>query len=211
MKYVKLFENFQSDKELENINSNFKQWFKNSKVMNKSGEPLVVYHGSKSEDITEFVKTSDIGYHFAEAINIAKDMCGEYDDGYGFVRKIPPIACYLSIQNMGELPDLEFWRKSDLLKEVETENEYRKSKEYPLLNFEYDNTKPLLDNMKIFSKEYSNLDCDWRDIDGFVYYNMYEGRYTQTSKISYIALKPNQIKSIKNDGTWDINDNNIKS
>lgn len=205
MKHIKLFESYQ----LENIN--FKKWFKNSKVVNKDGEPLIVYHGSKKEDITEFIRTNDIGFHFAESIDIAKGMCGKYEDEYGFIMKTKPIACYLSIQNIGELPDLEFWRKSDLLKEIEIENEYRKSKNYPLLNFEYDNTKSLLDNMKIFSKEYSNLECDWNDIDGFVYYNEYEGRHTQMSKISYIALNPNQIKSTENDGTWDSNDNNINS
>ena len=29
-----------------NINSNFKKWFKNSKVVDKQGNPLVVYHGT---------------------------------------------------------------------------------------------------------------------------------------------------------------------
>lgn len=43
MQHIKLFENF----------SDFDQWFKGSKVVDKQGKPLVVYHGSKTE-IDEF-------------------------------------------------------------------------------------------------------------------------------------------------------------
>jgi hypothetical protein len=33
----------------------------------------------------------------------------------------------------------------------------------------------------------------------------------QDSDTVYVTFKPNQIKSVENDGTWDINDNNIYS
>lgn len=37
-----------------NLNDNFKKWFGNSKVVDKSGKPLPTYHGSKS-DFEEFM------------------------------------------------------------------------------------------------------------------------------------------------------------
>lgn len=35
--------------ESKNLDSNFNKWFRNSKVVDKKGEPLVVYHGSQSD------------------------------------------------------------------------------------------------------------------------------------------------------------------
>jgi len=42
--------------------------------------------------------------------------------------------------------------------------------------------------------------------DGFIYDNAFEG-----SGKSYIAFNSNQIKSVDNDGTWDLDDDNIFS
>lgn len=192
--------------------NNFKKWFKNSQVVDKSGNPLILHHGSRSNDFNEFSITKDIGFHFSVSKNIAKDMAGKYTDDYDFLHDIEPLNVYLSIQKLGGLPDLEFWKKNDLIKALNKENEfYRKPYNEEPMKFVYDDRESLLDNIKRFSFEYSNLDGNYKDIDGFEYYNEYEGRFTSGSKISFIALKPNQIKSVKNDGTWDINDNNIYS
>jgi hypothetical protein len=195
-----------------NINNDFWNWFKNSEVVDKSGNPLIVNHGSKNKDFNQFSITNDIGFHFAVSKNIAKDMSGKYTDDNYSTHDIEPLNVYLSIQKLGGLPDLEFWRKNDLIKALNKENEFYRVpyKEEPM-KFVYNDKESLLDNIKQFSFEYSNLSGNYKDIDGFVYYNEYEGRFTKDSKISYIVLKPNQIKSIKNDGTWDINDNNIYS
>jgi hypothetical protein len=184
---------------------NFKKWFKNSEVVNNSGEPLVLYHGSENKDFNEFKITKDIGFHFAVSKNIANNMVGKYTDEYDFTHNIDPLEVYLSIQKLGALPDLELWRKIDLIRALNKENEHNP------MNFIYDDNETLLDNIKRFSFEFSNLSGDYKDIDGFIYYNRYEGRFNKDSKISYIALKPNQIKSVNNDGTFDTNDNNIFS
>jgi len=44
-------------------NPNFKAWFGNSKVVDKNGKPLVVYHGSRT-NFNKFKITMDGGYHF---------------------------------------------------------------------------------------------------------------------------------------------------
>jgi hypothetical protein len=118
---------------------------------------------------------------------------------------------YLSIKNPAGINDLEFWRKNDLIKSVEKENKYRQEENKPPMEFQYDPSLSLIDNMKKYAFELSEMTGNYNDIDGFVYYNEFEGRFTNDSKFSFIALKPNQIKSIDNDGSWDINDNNILS
>lgn len=40
---------------------------------------------------------------------------------------------------------------------------------------------------------------------------MYDNSFEHEGSLSYIAFYPNQIKSIHNDGSWDVNDNNIYS
>jgi hypothetical protein len=197
MKYVLKFEKYN-----ESLSTNFANWFKNSQVVDKEGKPLVCYHGSKKEDLREFVKSTDIGYHFAVSKEIAKGMCGTYEDDYGFTGYIKPISCYLSIQKLGQLPDLEFWRKKDLLKCLD---------ENPDIDFIYDDKESLLDNLKRFSFIISKLDGNYKDIDGFIYYNEYEGVGSIYNKTSYIILNSNQVKSTENDGSYDLNDNDIYS
>jgi hypothetical protein len=195
-----------------NINDNFQKWFKNSKVINKSGKPIVCYHGSKSQNFNVFSKTTDIGFHFSVSKKIADDMCGLSEpDEFEYRESIKPLEVFLSVQNMAEIPDLEFWRKSDLLKALNEENEYRKYKKQDLMKFEYDISESLINNIKKFSVEYSELNIDYHQIDGFVYYNEYEGRNSNIDKTSIIVLNSNQIKSVNNDGSWDVNDDNIYS
>ena len=203
MKHLLKYNNFIKES-IEN--SNFKNWFKNSKVVDKQGNPLIVYHGSKSDDFEEFSKSNDIGYHFAQDIKIAKKMCGSYEDDWGNTTFIKPKAFYLSIQKLGYLPDLEFWTKRDLLKSVE---EYKDILAKRNIHFEYDMKETFIDNLKRFSFLFSgDIDGNYKDIDGFVYSNDYE-RVIGGIHTCFIALNPNQIKSVDNKGNWNSNDNNF--
>lgn len=77
---------------------NFKNWFGNSKVVDKAGNPLVVYHGTEL-DFNEFnisrVGTSTDsgmwgqGFYFTDDIN--------YANRYAKNKKL--LQCYLSIKN----------------------------------------------------------------------------------------------------------------
>ena len=64
MKYIKLYENY----------NDFDKWFKGSKVVDKNGKPLVVYHGSHTE-ITEFY---DGTFFTADYMNADGYAGGEY-------------------------------------------------------------------------------------------------------------------------------------
>ena len=80
MKFIKLFEDFTS-----NINDNFWKWFGNSKIVDTDGEPLVVYHGSKTmfDSFDDKKKGSGTdyglrgrGFYFSTNINSSKAYGG---------------------------------------------------------------------------------------------------------------------------------------
>ena len=75
----------------------FKEWFGDSKVVDKSGKPLVVYHGT-DKDFKQFDKEKignkfeySIGFHFADDLNEAK----EYLDKKNKIIK----SVFLNVQN----------------------------------------------------------------------------------------------------------------
>ena len=52
------------------------EYFKDSKVRDKKGRLLTVYHGTKKAGFTMFAKTDDIGYFFAKSLKTAKTYSG---------------------------------------------------------------------------------------------------------------------------------------
>ena len=71
-----------------NLNDNFKKWFGNSKVVDKRGNPLVVYHGSQS-DFEEFDGQS---YFTDDYMNADGYAGGEYVYGVYLSVKKPLIV-----------------------------------------------------------------------------------------------------------------------
>lgn len=79
----------------------FKRWFGNSKVVDKNGEPLVVYHGTRPTDEAEGFDVFDIGAagaYFTPDPSYAQaftdDTFDEFDGARG-----PILPVYLSVQN----------------------------------------------------------------------------------------------------------------
>lgn len=109
MKYLKLFEKYKN-------NARFNEWFKNSKVVDKNGDPLVVYHGTK-RDFDTFAPKSHRedteGYYFSADPKYANVFMGydnEEEDLHQSTKrqingpnigKISPsiVPVYLSLQN----------------------------------------------------------------------------------------------------------------
>lgn len=91
---------------------NFYKWFGNSKVVDNQGRPLVVYHGSKTEQIFRFFdkdKSNSSLYHgsfwFTDNYDVALSYAKEYERDYvtGFhtdklIRTNPIYEGYLRIQ-----------------------------------------------------------------------------------------------------------------
>lgn len=95
-------------------NPNFSKWFKNSKVVNSSGEPLIVFHGTARtfKDFSQEAKSSTgneasyIGFWFAENKEVANQFAkasGDWDEtskSYrNYVEGSQVIPVFLSIQN----------------------------------------------------------------------------------------------------------------
>lgn len=212
-----------------NLNNNFKKWFGNSKVIDDSGNPMIVFHGT-SKGAFEIFKPkkgykgkskqqADLGSHFS--------IDKEYAQGYAGDKKNSKLyECYLRIENP-LLTNVMIWREDD----EQTFQTYLNfildayKKHYKLRGENYydkqftDKLKEpqnlmlnsfILDNIpsaKLYDKmiEYG--------FDGMFHepYNRESIYHFKNHPRAYIILKANQVKAVDNDGTWDLDDDNIYS
>jgi len=170
----------------------FEKWFGNSKVVDKDGKPLVVYHGT-NENFKIFDEmmlgrsahpSAHYGFYFATDIKLAN----EFADKEG--GNIIPV--YLKITNPIELEaedfaeDLDFWRGVEGAKY--DKGQYESSRNYFL-------------SMR-----------EWGIKNGYdgVYIKSGKTKYPELNYDNWIAFNPNQIKSaIGNRGTFDPKDPDI--
>lgn len=169
------------------MNAAFKKWFGDSKVVDKHGQPLVVYHGSPDK---RFIRESGIfqtmserfgktdlnrAFFFTSDYRVAKTYADEhrafdYQNAEGGV-----ISAYLSIQHPLVIDNKgERWRNT--IKRIAT----ARSKEY----------------------------------DGVIIFNTiddYASDDESSTTTVYVVFDSKQIKSVENDGTWDADDPSIAS
>ena len=194
----------------------FKKWFGNSKVVDKNGDPLVVYHyTASSEDFSKFAtkENVELGSHFG-----TKEQILDLDDKELYQAKPRVLPVYLSIQNPIRLRDDGGFQPARVLRQLDDMG-LLTERQYNALASESNEQKA---NAKI------------RDFlikagyDGVVYINRREGYGRSASawgdaqlfgsrwsdeqwlekhpegRDSYIAFKPTQIKSATgNIGTFD--------
>jgi len=172
----------------------------NTKIINKNGEPIKVYHGTRStDDFTSFEK-GDIGFHFGR-----KETAKQRGENV--------LEVYLDIKNPIDIKDNGAFEGQELvdslydakvLNEEEYDyfsNEMSELPEDEIYGYNTDVNKQLRDKIK--EKGY----------DGFTYTNMYEG----SAGKSFIALDNSQIifsESLKNEATPSQNitpDGNVQS
>ena len=68
MKYIKLFEEYTNE-----IDYNLKEWFGDSKIVDKNDNPLMVYHGS-GEQFDDFISSPMTGgIYFSDSLDHAQD------------------------------------------------------------------------------------------------------------------------------------------
>jgi hypothetical protein len=95
------------------LTDSFKLWFHNSKVVDENGEPLLVYHGGRKEDIREFKghyrenEPKHSGYYFTDSLSYAVNYMPRTGDIY-------PV--FLSIQSPKELEEVEHDYVNDVFK-----------------------------------------------------------------------------------------------
>lgn len=162
----------------------FKQWFGDSKIVDKEGNPLVVYHGTRNNEFDEFSyekigSTSDPGmwgrgFYFSDK---------ETAQGYGDTI----FAVYLSIKNPLNLKD--FATKEALAEYLNVDES--------ILTARRDAVGVYLP----YSGTLTSAAID-KGHDG-----IFLDRGGKSNE--YIAFNPNQIKSINNKGMFSTTDRNI--
>jgi hypothetical protein len=169
----------------------FKDWFLNSKVVDDHGQPMVVYHSTNAE-FSVFSKTADIGFHFGTA-----DQAQRRAQKQGNDRTLP---VYLSIQNPIEMPDLgdwDFWRFTE-------DGMYSSYEELPNGNLRRVFSEKEVEEVAEKLSEMPDEETAWewmrqlfesKGFDGIKYQNVGETENEEAGDYSYIAFRPNQIKS----------------
>jgi len=180
-------------------NSNFKKWFGNSKVVDENGNPLMVYHGSKYDfnefDVDKIKSNRRAGFHFIKNIQLAQNYQKD-----GKLYKV-----YLSLQNplnSDETKKIDISKEDleKLFKEIGIDDDVEKF--YNRADSDIDILEDLIRNSNI--KTVLKAIAKILGKDGIITSDHGLGK-------SYIVFKPNQIKSINNDGSFDIDDDNIYS
>ncbi len=178
------------------LNAAFWKWFDNSVVRNEDGSPTVLYHGTtKKFDVFQSTKYGHLGFHFGnydQATKALKNKKADTGSKEGRILKV-----YLSIQHPLVSTDAGDWSNS-----YQTWITLNKALKGAFGEYDFAlNSIPQEDRM-----ERITLMLEGMGYDGIVYRNRIEGRGE-----SWIAFRPNQIKSVDNDGTWDADDPSIGS
>ena len=174
-------------KQVSTDTDNFKKWFKKSKVVDESGKPQVVYHGT-DEKFDVFEGYDDMNYFTDNK---------EYAEGFGDAKSF-----YLNIQkplDMATLGEKEV--TSDEFIGFMKENGIELSDDEIKRISDYKTAEPwmfLRDNSEIVEKIRKA---------GFDGVKQIEG----DGKTAWVAFDPKQIKSTENNGDFDPNNPSVKA
>jgi len=174
-----------------------------SKIVDENGEPLVVYHGSGESEFNVFGNRSDIGFHFG---NYDQAMMRNYMtvDYEGVIRPF-----FLDIKNPLYIDgDAGSWKGNDmaafLLREEPEREKGSRFSDIPrggahLNPFKDGNDIARLEEISKMGDEESNDAMreflTEKGYDGIVYENDVEVSPDGENNRSYIAFRPEQIKS----------------
>jgi hypothetical protein len=166
-----------------NINDNFWKWFGDSKMVKSNGTPIIFYHGTnKIFDIFKLGQKTRQSY-YCDGFYFHKNSKKVYDYG----NKI--LKCFLSIKK-------PFHINNETLNLVDKYSET-------------DNAKLYINDVEQFCKYTIGYRSENNKFKVNIINDGYDGVIIEND--IYIVFNPNQIKSFENDGTWDINDDNIYS
>lgn len=184
----------------------FKAWFGDSKVVDENGQPLVVYHGTNTEfDTFDRRKANKIdhgffgaGFYFAKTPQSGKAMAGNANiDMPLYIKMNNPF--YFNMGNTALIID-----KIKKEYKVYAENYNKNVASYEQIDTDADIDESFFDKNGNINGSYNHaarFTSLLQDIgyDGVIVNNGEE----------YVAFNPNQIKSVYNRGTFDLNNDNI--
>lgn len=191
----------------------FKKWFGESKVVDKEGKPLVVYHGTRYPSFNVFSTnpqqvfskpegdySPQMGAHFGTTEQANKHT---FAQNSGQSPAVYPV--YLTIKNPLRLPDSSRWEAVGYYPGVLDRGVLSTIPDSVLSAKEKQNIENLSSQGRIRELALQRL-LEHKGYDGIVYANQVEGPGD-----SYIAFRPEQIKSaIGNRGTFDANNPDIR-
>ena len=162
----------------------FQKWFKGSQVIDESGNPIVVYHGTNAADFTEFKvrrnkATNTMGAYFTESPSAASSV-------HGGIKTVKPV--FLSISNPLDLRGVS--RENIAQKIGLSEDLQAESKNQGLAG--------AYATLEWLDKKYDIVpQLKKKGYDGIVFDGDHEG-------VTWVSFDPTQIKSaIGNRGTFD--------
>jgi hypothetical protein len=228
----------QTNYNMENIdNDNFKRWFKNSKAVNPDGTPMVLYHQT-NKDNEESIKAVGFEYGRGRAILSDNGVPNGFffkpsDDDIGVGGGSTQIPVYLSMQN----PLVVNNRRELLMSASKMDiNVYEADHQFYLMDTGFNNRFKELDkeikiNRETYRQRSEELDSlldEWGEtvekyaanirelITNALIKNNYDGVILKNDTgsfnrnvTSYIVFKPEQIKSIHNNGDFNPNEKSI--
>ena len=217
---------------------NFWNWFGDSKVVDKKGRPLIVYHGTGKEfdtfdysKIGTFGTSEGLGFYTTENLTIAQEMAelsARQNQIRGFGVSMP---LYVSIKNpITNIKQSSFDKKAIIARANELGNKNIKMVEelgqnWVLSNFNEDlsdNVSNAFETMKKntdleFMAEFANISGAQEEILKAVKeITGYDGAIIQPKQLSWnskfpvqVSFSNTQIKSIYNRGTFSADTGNI--
>ena len=178
----------------------FKAWFGDSKVVDEDGNPLVVYHGTTVKDIDIF-KSGDNrvdgnGIYFTSSEEVAESYSGKS-------QKATIMSVYLSFKSPLVIDARGgYWGDLSNAKVMGSDGKESPWTVSQLFGFQNSFTDRLAAKVRSGSS-----------FDGIIIKNVSDQGPKTKRKLApstvYIALKPEQIKSVNNRGTWDASDPRI--
>jgi hypothetical protein len=168
----------------KNLNDNFWRWFNNS-VMIENGKPIIFYHGSTDEELNTFKEKS---FRYNGIYLTRKESYAKF-----FGSNL--LSLYVSIINpyIIDMEETNFSVGGGFVIDNKLFSTYRDMTIDEISFLKNKGYDGILVNVprNIVKSEYGNEEI----------YNGFE----------LVVFNPNNVKSVNNDGTWSINDNNIFS
>ncbi len=203
----------------------FKKWFDDSKVVDETGKPLIVYHGSENSFDTfdrerlgtkSFDIMSYLGFHFTPNKEMAERLFVKADTN------VMPV--YLKIENPYVTSESNIVKETLLFAQkngkIPSNVKLNKILQMPYFSQQEKSIVTVLsdDASKIYYGEtpfidYKDITNDYlnylkeQGYDGIKYINEIE--WADEKRYDYIVFNPEQIKSVSNQGTFDAENPNI--
>lgn len=240
-RYIKSLNEFLNQENQEKnkspLNQNFWKWFGNSKVVDKQSNPLILYHGSHSSfyrfkidpfKLSKRGNTEGVGIYFTKNKNLAKHYGSKLYEVYLRIEK--PIYGIDYEFTDDELEVLGYYKKPIIRYEdtiygkaitirrnkylpkemdLDTINQNADPEKYVVHSRRSKITyKTLIGEFAHFYPRINVYDILFKKLgyDGYI-----GSEWTGMTEDVYVIFTPFQVKSIYNDGTWNISDTNIYS